>query len=157
MPTSIHKQALDAIVSIIQGLTLLDGNGTQLPTSQVYSRKLPTDRGLVLPAVICSLVPIPETIAIATNAQDDIGYPVMVTVVAANNQDLTVEDWELTWRQTIRDTFRNKRPADLVSALSQPLKWCLWEPAPVLDNTLFQQANLFVSAAVIRVVTREAR
>jgi hypothetical protein len=159
---STHYACLYGIQADIQGLNLtgLTPGGNPLPSSQVIVRKLPSDRNLTLPCVLVTLVPMPESEEPGTNVSDDYGYPSMATIVTANNQDLTVEDVELYWRQLIRGVFNHKKPAGIaaqLAALGVPYKTTRWEPAPVLDLPLFKDQNLFVSAAVIRVVTRELR
>jgi len=161
-PASIHLQLLTAIAEAIQDL-LLSGVGgvSPLPPAQVYVKKLPTDRasaGILLPAIVVSLVPLPEKFATVMNAADDYGYPCLVTIIAANNQDLSVSDDELLWRQTIRNYFHNQKPKRIKDAISPvPLGKILVEPYPILDLNLFQQQNLFVSSLLVRCWTREVR
>lgn len=158
MANAVHYQCLTGIQTVIQGLALTGLSGaTPLPNDRVYMRKLPTERQLTLPCVVVSLVPMPETLEGTLNNSDDYGYPCCVTIIAANNQDLTVEEPELKWREQIKQAFNNKRPAALQTAVSVPLLPCKWEPMAVLDLNLFKDANLFVSAAVVRVRTRELR
>ncbi len=155
---AVYYQALLAVQSAIRSIGLTGiGAVSPLPAAQVYLRKLPADRTLTLPCVIVSLVPVPEGVETRVMPADDLGYPVYVAIVVANNQDLTVQEPELRWREQIRQKFHQKRPAEVISGLTVPLKICLWEPAPVLDLDLFKSENLFVSAAIIRVITREVR
>lgn len=158
MSDAIHYEALLGVQATVQGLNLTGIPAhVALHPASVVLRKLPTDRNLSIPCVIVSLVPMPESLEGTLNNSDDYGYPCMVTIVNANNQDLTVAEPELKWREQIKQAFNNKRPDALVAAVSVPLRPCRWEPAPVLDLNLFQQANLFVSAAIVRVITRELR
>lgn len=159
MADAIHYDCLEGVQAVIQGLSLaLPGGGT-LPSARVYLRKVLTDRGgVTLPCVLVAPGPVPESLEEGTTAADDLGYPCLVAVVAAGNADLAIDaDHELLWRQQIRKALHFKRPSALTSALSVPLKRVVWEPYPVLDLTLFQQQNLWVSAALVRVVTREVR
>jgi hypothetical protein len=70
---------------------------------------------------------------------------------------MEVNEGELLLRQQIRNAFENKRPQLLKDALPVPLKRVVWEPASVLGLELLLKAGLFVSAAIIWVVTREVR
>jgi hypothetical protein len=150
---SHHYEALVGVQTVLQSLGL-----SGIPGGNILLRKLPFDRNLPsLPCVLVSLWPIPELLDGTQNSSEDYGYPCGVTLVAASNQDLQLVEGELLWRQQIRNAFHNRRPAALAAALSVPLKYCRWEPAPVLDLPLFRDANLFVSPALIRVFTREAR
>ncbi len=163
---SVQDQCLVGVQAVIQALGLTGIAGPTwlitdpLPAAQVLRLVLPADPkrlAMAVPAVLVSYGPVPETQEEGTNAQSDYGYPCLVTVVAAQNQDLATPTVATLWREQIRDAFNWLRPPLLGAAVSQPLKMCHWEPGPVIDLTLFQQANLFVSPTTIRVVTREAR
>lgn len=159
MADAVHYDCLQGVQAAIQALTLTLPDASALPDAQVYLRKLPTDRAVPLPAVIVAVPPSPETLDTpGAVGADDWGYPCWVVLVVAANGDLTIDgDYELRWRQQIRDTFHNRRPSAVVSALSVPLKRCVVEPGPVIDVSLFQQANVWVSSLLVRVVTREVR
>ena len=164
---SFHKQAVNGVQAVIQGLGLtgISPGGSPLPGGQVYSQLLPSDltpagstvQEVVLPAIIVSLVPKPETQEGTLTGQDDIGYAVGVTGLLAQNQSLQISDTYLYWRWQIRDALNHKRPAALVSALAVALKEVKWEPGAVIDLDLFRQANLWAWSDVYRVVTRETR
>jgi hypothetical protein len=154
-----HEDCLRGVRAAIQALPLLLPDTSALPDARVYLREVPTDRNLTPPAIFVSIYPAPEEMEAGTNAAEDFGYGCQVTVVAAANQelDLAVGDYRLVWRQQIRDAFRFKRPAEVVSAVSVPLRYCRWQPLAVLDAEAYRSANLFVSAAVVWVLTREVR
>lgn len=156
---AVHYQSLVGVQTVVQGLTLtgITPGGNPLPSNQVYLKKLLTDRGVTFPACVISLPPVPEATEAGTNAQDDWGYPCLVTLLFVSNQDLTLQEPELKWRQQIKQVFHNKRPAALVSAVAVPIKICRWEPGPVVNLGLFQNENLTASPAIIRVFTRETR
>jgi hypothetical protein len=151
---TVHYDACLGVQAVIQAIGL-----TGIPGAQVIVQELPIDRGLTLPCVIVSPGPMAETIGRGTNIEEDYGYPCLVTIVAARNQDATLQEKELKWRQQIRNAFRakNVRPAALIAALTVPLIQAVWAPAPILDLDLFKNDNLLVSAAVIWVKTRESR
>lgn len=152
-----------AALATAGSLTGITG-GTPLPASQVYQKWLPTDRdpqvstAMVLPAVVVSGVPQPETNERSPNVYEDWGYPVGVTIIIPKNQSLTIDQDELGWRQVIRNAFHNKQPAAVVTELgTTPLKICRVEPGSPIDVGIFRDENLLVSFFVVRVVTRETR
>lgn len=159
MADAIHFSALQGVQAVIQGLDLTGlPEASPLPDERVYLRKLPAEwRGLILPCVVVSLVPLPELNPGTLTQSEDYGYPCLVTVIVPNNQDLTLVEAELKWRERVKQAFQRKRPAALVTELGTAFLFTTWEPSPVLDLDLFKQANLFVSAAVVRVNTREVR
>src|SRR5262245_59350519 len=121
--SSHHYEALLGVVAGIQALGLGGISGADpLPAARVVARRLPGDRGLAPPYVTVSYGPGPETAAEEVQNASDWGYPCLVAVVVANNQDPTVDDAELRWRQQIRDAFHERRPAQVVNALSVPVK-----------------------------------
>ena len=160
LATSTYYQILIAIRQRIADLGLTD-----IPVTQLYLRRVPTDRSVDLPAVIISPLGT-ETLLIGTNASEDTGYPVLVTTVQGvtklptalaseeNTRDLTLEvqELELTWRETIRFAFHNQRLPGVALVYR-----CLVEPQPVLDLPLFRDQGLVVSGLVIRCHTREQR
>ena len=135
LATSTYYQILIAIRQRIADLGLTD-----IPVTQLYLRRVPTDRSVDLPAVIISPLGT-ETLLIGTNASEDTGYPVLVTTVQGvtklptalaseeNTRDLTLEvqELELTWRETIRFAFHNQRLPGVALVYR-----CLVEPQPVL-------------------------
>ncbi len=161
MNLSFHNLALDGMVATIQALKLtgVPNGGTPLPVEQVYKRVLPSDLNVVLPAVIVSEAPLPETTTPSMTGTDDIGYPCAVTILVAKNQDMEVDDAALYWRQHIAGTFHYQKPALLQAALvdAVPLLECIWEPGVVLDLELLRSANLWASAMIIRVRVRKTR
>jgi len=160
LATSTYYQILIAIRQRIADLGLTD-----IPVTQLYLRRVPTDRSVDLPAVIISPLGT-ETLLIGTNASEDTGYPVLVTTVQGvtklptalaseeNTRDLTLEvqELELTWRETIRFAFHNQRLPGVALVYR-----CLVEPQPVLDLPLFRDQGLVVSGLVVRCHTREQR
>ena len=163
MATATHKLILEAVAEIIRDLHLVGpSDTTPLPDDRVYVRKLPRLTNLTLPCVQVTLpLNVKETVEHGTNVQDDYGYPCMITIVAANNQDLSFvegdEGGELLWRQQIRDVFHNKRPQVMIDRCPVPLKRCLWEPGEIANKAAFDEANLFVSPMIVWVKTRETR
>ena len=167
----VHYDSLVGVQATIQeiGLTGISGPTSglsgvaawtvndPLPDSQVILGLLPDDESQAIPAVFVSEAPLAETEEPGTTGEDDWGYPCLVSIVLGKNRSFAVDQTALRWRQQIKKTFHNKKPASMISALNVKLKKCLWQPMPVFSLTLWQKANLWVSAAVVRVFTREGR
>jgi hypothetical protein len=153
---STHAQILDALAQVILdlGLTGLGMPGT-LPPEQVYVRKVPTDRYTTLPLVQVSLIPDePDAVKTATTRQDDWTYPALVTILAAANQELPLDDQAddfLYWREQIATALHNQVPAAVKAGVTKSLRWTYTEPGPVLVGNTFIEGNLWLS--VLRVFT----
>lgn len=143
---AVHYNIMDAAQDVIQALSLTD-IGTN-----VVLRKLPTDRDLTLPAVIVSHGTETETQLPGTNLADDWGYPVLVSIVSNGNQDYTLSEQELEWREKVRNAFNNKR----LSAVGTTFR-CVVEPRAIVDLGLWKEQNLNVSTLLVRVYSREVR
>jgi len=145
MPDAVFKQCLDATKTQIEGLTL-----SGVANADIVVQKLPWDRNVTKPGIF--IYPVPETLAQATNASDDVGYGVMVVMVQASNQNLTSNvNRLLTWRQQISRHFRFQR----LTGVSEVFQ-CLVIPQPVFSPGDF--LNQFdVSALLIRCMSRESR
>jgi len=141
MPNASRTQdILDAIQAAIVSSVGTGSDAThEITTANIIDAKLPwaTD-DFNLPGVL--LTPVPELEKDATNASEDIGYGVQVTIAQASNRNLTSNaDRLFYWRETIAALFRNKR-------LSVSGCWkCSIEPKPVIDVAAF--ANLFDATA----------
>ncbi len=139
---SLHKRIVDQTTNRIQLLGL-----TNIPTANVVSCRLPTDRVSTLPGLPGVLVsPFgQETLPPGSTETTDVGYPVAVTFVAAANQNFSVQDVELLWREAVIDAF-----------IDQPLEGvpevydCQVEPLPIIDMGLFREQNLAVGGFVLR-------
>jgi hypothetical protein len=146
MANAKHYDIIDAVADVIVALNL-----TSI-TSNVVQQRLPTDRDLTLPVVIVSHGSEMEAKRPGTNAQDDWGYPVLVSIVQAANQDKAINNNLLYWREQIRNAFHNKR----MSAISTNYQ-CEVEPRPIFDVGLWSQENIDVSTMCVRVWSRELR
>lgn len=153
MASSLLDQCVGAIASEINGLAL-----TNLATAQIYQRKLPTDRGLTLPCVVVSYPPGGgEQILPGTNTTEDIGYPVAVTILAADagNQDLAIDtesDQYALWRETIILHFLNQR----LTGVSE-IYVCRIEPGTIMDPADFFERNVYAGGFIVRCIARQAR
>jgi len=152
---STDYQCLTATRSTIRLLGL-----SGLANDSVVIRKLPLERivrgseAIAMPAVL--LTPRPEIINpyAGTNVKDDIGYGVLVSILAEDNQEPTLAanlEKYLSWRRSIISAFRNQRLAGVPSVYT-----CHVEPGEVISPPAWL-ANLYVSGLVLRFIAREAR
>jgi len=151
MADTTHYQCVEGVYNAVVALSL-SGVATHA------MRKVPLSRGLSLPAVVVSPGPF-ETINQAGDltAKDMTGYPVLVTFIAASNQEATLDaafQAFLGWRKAVRVAFNHKRPFTITDG---KIEWCLVEPAAVIDPAAWQADNLDVGQLLIRVYCREAR
>lgn len=146
---SVHYAILGAVQTRIQALAL-----SGIASGQVYKRKLPTDRGVTLPCVLVTLGGDAETIEPGSYETTEVGYPVLVTTVAAGNQAFTLSDDELQWRQSIIDEFLDKPLAGVTEA---DVYDCRVEPRSVIDVGLWHEQNLSVSAVLLRFLASKTR
>jgi len=120
LETSAHDACLNSVLSRIQGLSIpLFDADTAFPTDHMILAKMPwvtrffgpTAEGkLTPPGIIVSPLGF-ESFLGGTNRRDDIGYPAFVTIVVADNEDVTDENLNAytLWRQMISDGLRNQR------------------------------------------------
>lgn len=142
-----HYLALEDVQRQVRELRL-----PQLDEGQVYVRWVFTDRNVTLPSV--QVVPFgTEIISGATNLSEDIGYPIAVGIVAAQNQDLEANlELFLGWRWRLIRKFRTARFKRFERSMGVEI-----EAMSVVDPAVWSEANLFVSAIVLRVTNRETR
>lgn len=147
MPTAIFTNILAAVQSTIIGLSL-----DEIDSADIHIRKQPWHRDLALPGVL--ITPLEEVLPTAggTNARNDIGYGVRVSLVQAGNQSPTANlDRLLSWREQIVRAFHARRLAGVAASVV-----CRIEPGPVVEPAAAER-QYDVSALVIRCFTREAR
>lgn len=101
MPNSVYSQALDAVVTQIRTLDLVED-------IEVQVRRFHRDETFRIKGITVSWGR--EREAEGTNERDDIGYPCIVTMVSGRAGGW-VEDVTNTtdWRQKIRRLFINKK------------------------------------------------
>lgn len=151
---SMHFLLLQAIQARIIAVGLAEVG------SNVLIRKIPTERGLdsgqiVYPAVIVSPLGT-EQLPGGTNVRDDVGYPVLVSVLAANNQDLTENNLNkfLLWRELIAKAFRGDQ--QLVTGGDWNAHKTKIEPGPVISPSAVWN-NLYQCSLTIRCEARQTR
>lgn len=152
MAASVTQTALESIqTAIVAGIGTDSGATHEIVTAHIVIAKLPwIEADSQLPGVV--LTPVPEIEKPATNASDDIGYGVQVTIAQPSNRNLTSDaDRMFYWRETIMGLFRHKRVSGVSASYNT-----LIEPKPVIDPAAF--SNLFdATAFVVRVWTRKQR
>lgn len=152
MAASDTQTILEAMQTVIvAGVGTGSGATHEITSAKIVIAKLPwVENDGNLPGII--LTPVPEQEKPATNASDDIGYGVQVTIAQTSNRDLTANaDRAYYWRETIMGLFRQKRLSGVSNSYIATI-----EPKPVIDPTAF--SNLFdATAFVVRVWTRKQR
>lgn len=152
---STHYLILEAVQSRIIALNL-DEVG-----ANVLIRKIPTERGnddstYGYPVIMVSPMGT-EQLRGGTNVRDDVGYPVMISVLAKNNQDLTETNLNkyLLWRERISAAFRGDQQLQLQPGGIQVHKTNV-EPGPVLSPTAVWN-NQYQCSLTVRCEARQAR
>ena len=147
MPSATFTDILSAVQSTIRGLSL-EG----IDSDEIQVRKQPWHRKLALPGVL--ITPVEEILPAdgGTNARNDIGYGVRITLVQAGNQSPDTNlDRLLRWREQVVRAFQAKRLAGVTPSIV-----CRIEPGLVFEP-IAADRQYDVSALVIRCFTREAR
>ena len=168
--TSVYYNILEKVLEDIQGLSLTD-----MPTENIELIKVENYRETVepgLPGVLVFPLGMENiTVNSGTTCRDDIGYPVGVLILDADRQDTSTGlpadaddgtqdqafrfDQKLLWREKIRKHFNNQRLT--LSGVSVGVHRCTIEPGDIVRGNDFLEANIWVSAMVIRCWTRETR
>jgi hypothetical protein len=141
------------VQSQIQGLNL-----SGISADSIIVRKLPwardfTQGRISYPGIVISPYGV-ETMSLAegTNLRDDVGYPVIVSILAADNQDQVNNlGTYLLWREKLARYFRNQPLATVNEVYT-----CRIEPQPIVLPAAFQDL-VFVSAMCLRFISREQR
>lgn len=151
--SSTHYQCVESAHARILLLTL-----PGLSNDDIQIRKLPIDREwedgtFNYPGIIVSSMGAEsQSPQQGTNVRDDIEYPVFVSILAAENQDLVANhDRYLIWRQRINKAFRQQKLPG-VSCVVQ----CKVQPFPIKSTNAFFN-NVHHSSLLIRCVSRETR
>lgn len=160
MANAVLYDILHAIRADVQALNL-----PGLAAANVVVQKVPSDRTKDLPAVkFPCLVIAPygaETIdpEAGSNLRDDVVYPVLVAVIAAEGNDdeqpldQQTRDFNLylTWRERLRKNFSQQR-------LSTELCFKVEvQPLDIVDRTAWFERNVFSSGLLLKCYSRESR
>lgn len=107
MPDAVYKQAMDAVVTDIKGLSL-----THINKVSVEARKFPWDQTYIHQGVSVSWGQVQYGYGDnpSTNERDMLRYPCIVTIVQGTGRG-DIDDLNLvaTWREEIFRTFNRKR------------------------------------------------
>lgn len=152
--SAVHDQCLVAAQARIQALTLAG-----ITSSNIIIRKIPTDRDIGgdgtydFPAIVISPLGIEnQPPSGGTNARDDVGYPVLISFLAADNQDLTTNrERYLKWRETVNRAFRSQR----LTGVSE-VYICRVQPGPIVSPAAFWK-NVYHSSLLVQCISRETR
>jgi hypothetical protein len=149
---TVYGDILRQVVADIKSLSL-----TGISNSNVYTQKVATDRKkdvAALPAVI--VAPFGSKVSPSTggtNTKDEIEYPVLVATLAAADEDQSTNlDRELTWHESILSKFIHQRLTGVTSVLT-----CRVDPKDVFDPNAFFGKNLDVGGLILRFISRETR
>lgn len=150
---SVWYRCLAACLSQVQGLGL-DGINTddmvlqKLPWARAWSNKTRNFPGLI----ICPWGSEEMNPMAGVNRRDDVGYPVLISLIAQDNEDLESNLSEyLLWREQINRFFRNQRLTgvpEIIKTVANPL--------PVWLNDSFSK-NIWHSSLSFRFYSREVR
>lgn len=147
--SSVLTQCLSAVQAGVQNLNL-----TNIPNSQIMVAKTPHDSHLSYPAIIITPY-FNENIdgKAGTNLRDEIEYPVLVSILAADNRDQQANlSQYLLWRETIRKAFHNKRLTGVEQVLTAYV-----DPQEIVDQRAWFENNLYLSGLLIRFTSQEFR
>lgn len=84
-----------------------------------------------------------------TNERDDVGYGIVITMVANDDADVTEDDLIGDWRQKIRKKLIHQKLSGITGCVT-----VLWE-SDKYDHD--NKKNLTISTMVMRVIVRETR
>lgn len=159
-PTAYVTQILSVVQSTVQGLSLVytndAGQAAALPSGQVYTKKLFTDRGVALPCVEVFYGNLASEVDYeGTDFEDTVlEVPIGLAVVFASNQDASVNNDELYWLQQILPQFLDF-PDSLRTGMEEGVEgasvWdCRVQLAPPVNPGDWHDQNLDVGGMVLR-------
>jgi hypothetical protein len=145
MPDAVAKQCADAIVTVIQSLSL-----TGIESSEVTARKVARDAAQVRRGIQVAFTT--DSVGGGTNERDDIGYGFIVTCCQGTSRGDTDDlDRVTLWRQQIRRAFHNQR----LSGVNE-IYICTVSPGDQFIPKELRKHN-DVSALYVRCWSREQR
>ena len=148
---SITRKILGAMQAMLRAAIGEDsGAPWEIADATIDIAKLPYGDELGLPGIL--LVPVAELEGKGTNASDDIGYGVQVTIVQASDGDVAEHaDRLFYWREQAASAFRHQA----LTGVSE-IHDCTIEPRPAVDPAAFS-GNVDVTAFVVRAWQRKQR
>ncbi len=146
--TEEHKQVLIAVKVRIDSLSLL-------VSTKVVEKWLPVAKDVEIanmPMIFVTPVGTEEYKDMVTN-QDDVGLPVLVSIVYRQNQDSVANLAQmLLWRNKIAKSLRYQRLAGVPHVYT-----CQPKPEAILDASAFQNENLLASHHAYCFISRQIR
>lgn len=157
MPTPTGTHHYDALLGIRASVEPLDLPG--IDPDRIYVQELLTYReGLIaLPAVVISKAPMPESHEIFDDTYERVGYPCLLTLLAAADQDPTLTEAPARRRQLVEECFDHEANHELEDSLSVELDETTWQPLDCVDLERFHVDGLVVSAGIIMVYVFKSR
>lgn len=146
---SLHDRILDAVVTRIQGLSL-----SGVSSANIVKRWVPqfVPEITTLPAIFVSPIGSEGEVG-GLNNRDDIGFPVLVVIIAASNQNNTDYTSRNTlWRERIQSALRHQ----FLSGVSEVID-CVPLFGTVFDPSFWLSEDLHWSPMAFRFMTRTAR
>ena len=144
--TSNHYDAMTAIKTMIEGLTLTNFTGEVVIQEMAWHEKGVS--GTTLPFI--SISPFgAETTGDANSNEDEVGYPILIAIIA--QRCATDLEQRLAWRQKIRRRLRNAS----LSGQTRNFNLIL-EPQEVVSRAAWR-IQLFGSALLVRAMYEEPR
>lgn len=146
---AIHYTCLVAAQSKIQSLAL-----SGISNANVVIRKLNSDHGLTLPGIVLSpLGAEQQGLRLGTNIQDDVTYPIVLSILEAENRDMssTNLNTRLLWRERINQAFRSQRLSTATTVYIVDV-----QPGPIVSPSDLWK-NIYHSGLILRCTSREGR
>lgn len=150
MPDAVFKQAMDQVVTILQGLNLVG-----IADNEIKVRKFPWDDGHP-PHKGITVSWDDEVEGKGSTCRDDIGYPIIITMCQGTGKGWSDDIGRIaTWRETIRQRFINARLTGVSATGVNPLPCKVKHLKPELPDKY--KANYDVSQLVVVAWFREPR
>lgn len=153
---AVLHRLLQAVRARIQGLAL-----ASILNASVVVRKVPSERNVGAAQAV--KYPCVQIAALGaeridphqgTNQKDDVGYPILVTLLDKENDQSPTTNLarNLLWREKIIRAFRQQRPVGVPECFT-----CAVEPAAIVDPATWLAQSLWSSSLVLRFTSRESR
>ena len=151
---SVFYQCLAAVKTAIQNIGLSGVADASIVVKKLPLERVKTNDGLDWPVVL--ITPRKTTLnrAAGDNVNDDVVYGVLVTVIAADNQESTLATnlaAYTLWLEQIRKVFHNKRLTGV-----NTIYGCAVEPSETVNYPAWTK-NLWVSGLLLKFDSREHR
>ena len=134
----------------------LTADGVLIPAGQILARKLPSDRQATLPLILCCLGGADQVVD-GDFEDTEVIYPVLVVHAAASNQDLSLANDPLLWRQKILDMAVEWEATIRPNVTTGEISQVEIETQVPVDLSLFRDANMDIGALLIKFRTLRGR